>query len=284
MIPITRKDIMTTKLLTNKAKLWAYSNIEYLNTPMRILGTSTKVEKGNAHGVPDKRDTYIVYMQPADKVALDTICAMAVAGGCKAPCLKSSGQLGIAEGNADKAATKRTIWYLMRYDYFVLQLKADIDKAERKAVKTGIPALFRLNGTSDIDFSDIIAERPRSQFYDYTKILSRVRKNTLDNYDLTFSASMYSVQSKAALKKAVQSRYKIAVAYNTKGLQSDNIQVPNDAVSFDTTDLRPLDASGTIGVLKRKGSNKVQRASEGYQSFFVTADNVTEFNNIIARG
>ena len=95
---------------------------------------------------------------------------------------------------------------------------------------------------------------------------------------------MYSVQSKAALKKAVQSRYKIAVAYNTKGLQSDNIQVPNDAVSFDTTDLRPLDASGTIGVLKRKGSNKVQRASEGYQSFFVTADNVTEFNNIIARG
>lgn len=279
MLNITQKDIMTTKLLTNKAKLWAYSNIEYLNTPMRILGTSTKVEKGS-----DKRDTYIVYMQPADKVALDTICAMAVAGGCKAPCLKSSGQLGIAEGNADRAATKRTIWYLMRYDYFVLQLKADIDKAERKAVKTGIPALFRLNGTSDLDFSDIIAERPQSQFYDYTKILSRVRKNTLDNYNLTFSASMYSVQSKAALKKAVQSRYKIAVAYNTKGLQSDNIQVPSDAVSFDTTDLRPLDASGTIGILKRKGSNKAQRASEGYQSFFVTAQNVVEFNNIIARG
>ena len=279
MIPITRKDIMSTKLLTNKAKLWAYSNLEYLNTPMRILGTSTKVEKGS-----DKRDTYIVYMQPSDKVALNTICAMAVAGGCKAPCLKSSGQLGIAEGNADRAATKRTIWYLMRPLSFKVLLLKDIDKAEKKAVKTGIPALFRLNGTSDLDFSDVISRRPRSQFYDYTKILSRVRKNTLDNYDLTFSASMYSVQSKAALKKAVQSRYKIAVAYNTKGLQSDNIQVPNDAVSFDTTDLRPLDASGTIGILKRKGSNKTQRASEGYQSFFVTADNVAEFNNIIAIG
>ena len=284
MIPITRKDIMTTKLLTNKAKLWAYSNIEYLNTPMRILGTSTKVEKGNADGVPDKRDTYIVYMQPADKVALDTICAMAVAGGCKAPCLKSSGQLGIAEGNADRAATKRTIWYLLRPLSFKVLLLKDIDKAERKAVKTGIPALFRLNGTSDLDFSDVISRRPQSQFYDYTKILSRVRKNTLDNYDLTFSASMYSVQSKAALKKAVQSRYKIAVAYNTKGLQSDNIQVPSDAVSFDNTDLRPLDAPSTIGVLKRKGSNKDQRASEGYQSFFVTADNVAEFNDIIAIG
>ena len=279
MLNITRKEIIGTRLLTNKAKLWAYSNLDYLNTPMRILGTSTKVEKGS-----DKRDTYIVYMQPADKVALATICAMAVAGGCKAPCLKSSGQLGIKEGNADRAATKRTIWYLMRPAYFEAQLLKDIDKAEKRAIKTGIPALFRLNGTSDLDFSDIIAMRPRSQFYDYTKILSRVRKNTLANYDLTFSASMYSVQSKAALKKAVRARYKIAVAYNTKGLKSDNIQVPVNAVSFDTTDLRPLDSSGTLGVLKRKGSNKVQRANEGYQSFFVTSQNAVEFNSIIARG
>lgn len=279
MKTITRAEIMSTKVLTNKAKLWAYGNIEYLNKPMRILGTSTKVEKGS-----DKRDTYIVYMQPHSKVALETICPMAVAGGCAEACLKSSGQLGIKEGSADRAATKRTIWYLMRPLSFKVLLLKDIDKAERKATKTGIPALFRLNGTSDLDFSDVISRRPQSAFYDYSKVLSRVRKNPLDNYDITFSASMYSVQSKAALKKAVKARYKIAVAYNTKGLQSDNIQVPSDAVSFDTTDLRPLDSSGTIGVLKRKGSNKVQRASEGYQSFFVTADNVAEFNNIIARG
>jgi hypothetical protein len=45
-----------------------------------------------------------------------------------------------------------------------------------------------------------------------------------------------------------------------------------------------LDAQGTIGALKRKGSNKQERAQEGAQSFFVTRDNAQEFNNIIARG
>ena len=280
MLNITRKEIMATKLLTNKAKLWAYSNLDYLNTPMSILGTSTKVEKGRSL----KRETYVVYFQPADKVALHTICVNAVSAGCKKPCLKDSGQLGILEGNADRAATKRTIWYLMRPEYFMRQLLADIDKAERKALRTGIPALFRLNGTSDIDFSDVYRARPLSSFYDYSKVLSRVRKNKLANYDLTYSASMYSDASKAALRKAVKAGYRIAAAYNTKGLQSDNIQIPSGSLSFDTTDLRPLDSQGAIGLLTRKGSNKAQRAAEGYKSFFVTKQNQAEFNDIIAIG
>jgi len=276
--PITRSELLTTTLLSTRARQWAYQNMDYLNKPMRLFGTSQKVEKGG-----DKRETYILYLQPAGKVSRATLCAGAAAAGCEGPCLISSGQLGMSTGQ--RAATKRTVLMLLRPEWFKGQVLREIDAAEKRASKTGIPALFRLNGTSDCDFSDIIGQRPASAFYDYTKVLSRVRKNTLTNYHLTYSGSMFSEQSRAALGKAVSRGYHIAVAFNTKGLASDNVSIPAGLVSFDDTDLRPLDpVQGGIGYLKRKGSNKGQRAAEGAQSFFVTAANYNEFTNIIARG
>ena len=278
MLKITNVEAIQSNLLSAQAKLWVLDHLDYLNKPINLFGSSTKVEKG-----ADKFDTYIMYLQPADKVALATLCAFADAAGCKEPCLISSGQLGMSTGQ--NAATKRTILMLLRPDFFKAKLLSEIDKAERKALKTGIPALFRLNGTSDIDFSDIYRARPESQFYDYSKELSRVRKNNLTNYDLTFSGSMYSTQSRAALKKAVKSGYRIAVAFNTKNIASDTLQVSSSMASFDKTDLRHLDGN-VIGSLTRKGSNKADRATEdkNENSFFITTANLKQFNNIIAIG
>ena len=276
MKAITLQGIWNSDALTFDAKMWARDNLAYLNKPMTLFGSSQKVEKGS-----DKRETYIMYLQPAGKVAAKTLCIGAEAAGCEGPCLISSGQLGMTTGQ--KAATKRTILMLLRPDWFEAQVLREIDKGERKALKTGIPALYRLNGTSDVDFSSIIAQRPASAFYDYTKVLGRVRRNTLPNYHLTFSGSMYSEQSKAALRKAAQRHYHIAVAFNTKGLDSDDVQIPEGLADFDSTDLRPLDAQGSVGALKRKGSNKAERARETGKSFFVTSHNVAEFNDIIAR-
>jgi hypothetical protein len=278
MIPITRQELLTTELLSSKARQWAYKqdNLAYLNKPMRLFGTSQKVEKGAS-----KRDTYILYLQPASKVARKTLCAGSAMAGCEAPCLISSGQLGMSTGQ--RAATKRTILFLLRPVEFKAQLRKEIAQAERKAVKTGIPALFRLNGTSDIDWTSFIDSMPASEFYDYSKLLATVRMAAkLANYHVTYSGSMYSTQSKRALGKAVTRGYNVAVAYNTKGLASDNVLIPVTMVDFDETDLRPLDKQGAIGALKRKGSNKAQRALETSKSFFVTRDNVAEFNNIIA--
>lgn len=275
MFNITKQEIQNSSQLQQTAKDWACANLEYLNKPMKILGTSIKVQKG-----ADKFNTYIVYLQPANKVAVKTLCDGAEASGCKRDCLINSGQLGMTLGQS--ATTKKTILYLLRNAWFDWQLLTEIDDAERKAKRTGIPALFRLNGTSDIDFGYIVAERPDSMFYDYTKILSRLRKNILSNYDLTFSGSMYTKQSKNALRKAVQRKHRIAVAFNTKSLKDDELQLPVDMLSFDKTDLRHLD-SNSIGHLKRKGSNKEQRRQENkvYDSFFVTLENLKEFNDII---
>ena len=80
-------------------------------------------------------------------------------------------------------------------------------------------------------------------------------------------------------------RFRIAVAFNTKNLEDDGLSLPVGMVSFDTTDLRHLDGK-VVGTLTRKGSNKAERARDNLksESFFVTAANVVEFNNIIARG
>jgi len=274
MFNITKQEIANSDKIQNTAKAWACDNLEYLNKAMKLFGTSVKVEKGS-----DKFDTYIMYLQPADKVSVKTLCDGSEASGCKGPCLIITGQLGMTLGQA--ATTKKTILYLLRNAWFNWQLLIEIDDAERKAKRTGIPALFRLNGTSDIDFEYIVAERPDSMFYDYTKILNRLRKNTLSNYDLTFSGSMYSKQSKNALRKAVKRNHRIAMAFNTKDLKDDELELPVDMLSFDKTDLRHLD-SNSMGHLKRKGSNKEQRRQENkvYDSFFVTLANLKEFNSI----
>lgn len=275
---ITLAEINSSTLINDKAKEWARDNLEYLNKQMKLFGSSQKVEKG-----ADKFTTYILYLQPADKVATSTLCLFAEAAGCKEPCLISSGQLGMTTGQ--NAATKRTILMLLRPEWFEAQLLSEIDKAERKAAIDGIPALFRLNGTSDLNFDYIIKQRPDSLFYDYTKLLSRVSKNTLDNYDLTFSGSMYSTQSRAALIKAVQRKHRIAVAFNTKGISRDSLSVPVGFANFDNTDLRHLDGP-VIGALKRKGSSIAERDADNARrdSFFVTSANLNEFNSIIAIG
>ena len=276
MEPITLQEIWHSTYLTQEAKLWARDHLEYLNTPMTLWGTSTKVEKG-----ADKFETYVMYLIPAGKVAVRTLCDGAKAAGCEAPCLIQTGHLGMSNGQ--NAATKRTILWLLRREWFEAQLLREVDKAERRALRTGIPALFRPNGTSDVDFSHIIAQRPQSQWYDYTKVLSRIRRNTLANYDLTYSGSMYSVQSKAALRKAAQRGHRIAMAWNTKGSKSDTLALPVGATSFDKTDIRHLDGA-VVGTLTRKDSNVAQRHLENQaaQSFFVTSANVAEFNDIIA--
>ena len=119
MEPITLAEINATKLINTNAKKWAKSNLNYLNKKGKLFGSSLKVEKG-----ADKFETLILYLQPADKVATETLCSFAELAGCKAPCLISSGQLGMSTGQ--NAATKRTILMLLRPLNFNDDIK-DID-------------------------------------------------------------------------------------------------------------------------------------------------------------
>ena len=279
---ITRTEIIKTNLLSNSAKNWAYQNMDYLNNveKFKFFGTSTKMQKG-----AEKFELWVMYFQPHNKVSRATICQFAELAGCDKACLIDSGLLG--KTPAQNAATKRTILYILRAEFFNARINAEIVAKEKRAIRSGIPCAFRLNGTSDIDHNNIISANPNSTFWDYTKILSRVRSNTLGNYNLTFSGSMYSKQSKRALSKAIERKYQIAIAFNSAGIKSDSLKIPVKGFStFDNSDARFLDSAHAIGTLSRKGSNKIERANEdtNKKSFFVTSANLSEFNNIIARG
>lgn len=256
---------------------WALMNLDYLNRPMKLFGSSQKVEKG-----AEKRETYVLYMQPADKVAVRTLCPVAEVAGCKGPCLIDSGQLGMKAGQ--RAATKRTLWFLLDREGFEYQLYIEMQKAFVRFEKgrTERP-LFRLNGTSDIDWTAFIERHQWADFYDYTKVPAIVRKaRNLLNYDVTYSGSMYSAQSRTLAEQAIVRGDRVAFAVNSKGLKSDCgglNAILEDYYSFDETDLRPLDDAGIIGVLSRKGSNKADRAAENErsESFFVTGANVWDW-------
>ena len=276
----TKEEIQSSDKLQPEAKQWALDNFDYLCKPISTLfSQSIKTNKG-----PKQYIIHVIYFQPADKVAIQTLCPAAESSGCKKNCIIKTGHLGMDA--AQRASTKRTILYLLKPQLFEQLLLLEIDQKQLAGQMAGKSVYFRINGTSDVDWSHIIKQRPNSNFYDYTKNLATASRNKLSNYDVTFSGSMFSKQSKAALKKAVTRKLKIALAFNTKHAKKDSLVIASDKFAdFDKDDLRPLNTSGTIGALTRKGSNSKERQelNKVSQSFFVTEANVNELNQIIAR-
>ena len=271
---LTINGINTTAKINVQSKEWAIANIDYINSKNPLLGSSIKVEKGESEGYY----TSILYLQPAKKVATTTLCAGAALAGCAKPCLIGSGMLGMTTGQS--AATRRTIIFLLDPDRFFSMLKMEIEAKRRKH---GTKLAIRLNGTADIDFTDFIASMPHIRFYDYTKIYARILKNTLSNYDLTYSGSAYSTKTIAMTARAINAGYRVAIAFNTGG-KSGEFAMPDDIADFDTTDLRFTD-SNVLGGLKYKGGNRQSRFDNmNVANFFFSLKTYNNLQNIIARG
>ena len=266
------------KQLNDTAQKWALDNWEYLtktDTPLINVNSSTKIEKGQKINV----NTGILYLKPADQVTTKTICAAADLMGCKKGCLISSGQLGKKAGS--NAATKRTIMYALQPETFKKHLRIEILKHQ---LEYGETLAIRLNGTSDIDFYDIIATMKDVQFYDYTKIYNRVLKNDLPNYDLTFSGSANNAKSLQITARAIKAGKRTVLAVNTAEIKGE-YKLPSmlgdiPLINMDETDARFKDNKRAVGVLKRKGSNKVQRAQDEVNGGFFF--NQSDINKLAA--
>jgi len=267
--------VMRSPLINSAACKWALDNWDYLtktDTPLINVNSSTKIEKGK------KLDIYtgILYLKPADQVTHKTLCPAAELMGCKDGCLISSGQLGKKAGS--NAATKRTIMFALQPDLFKRHLLAEI---ERHSLNYGDNLAIRLNGTSDIDWSDVIAKIPHVQCYDYTKVYSRVLKNKLANYDLTFSGSANNAKSLQMTARAIGAGYRTVLAVNTAETKGE-YKLPKKLgdiplINMDDTDVRFKDDAAAVGVLKRKGSNKTERLKDELQDgFFFNQSNINK--------
>lgn len=207
--------------------------------------------------------SYILHLAPY-KLSGKNVCPMA-SKGCAAACLNTAGR-GVFD-NVKQARLKKTKLFHDKRKQFMQLLVADLEAVVRKAARDGMQAVVRLNGTSDIDWTivktdagmSVFEQFPSIQFYDYTKVLRRLKQHKLvrpANYHLTFSKSE---TNDADVVQAIALGYNVATVFAVKdasGLPATYLNRP--VIDGDSHDLRFLDASPVDGLgafvgLKAKG-------------------------------
>lgn len=154
---------------------------------MKLLTTeNAKTSKGTKLGYL----TGILYLAPHNIAGYGTICPASTAG-CRKACLYSAGRGAFK--SIQQSRIIKTIHLMENRVGFIEQLNADIQVLKRKAKKLGLKPAIRLNGTSDIAWHRIAFElfttNSDIQFYDYTKVYSRMLEVLPLNYHLTYSVS-----------------------------------------------------------------------------------------------
>jgi len=208
---------------------------------MKLLTTANfKTVKGEKLGVL----TGILYLAPA-KISGYEVCPRRSAG-CTAACLYTAG-MG-AFSNVQQARINKTKMYFEDRPNFLFQLEKDIKALVKKANKLNMKPAIRLNGTSDINWmsSGIMDKFPDVQFYDYTKVLRRLKDKIPANYNITFSKSE---DNNSECETALELGFNVAAVFKNLPQQYMGRQVING----DETDVRFADGKGVVIGLTAKG-------------------------------
>ena len=231
-------------------------NYQY-KKPTVLFGTqNNKTVKGEAKGYK----TFIIYMSPEKQNSLGKNLCSKASEGCKKSCLFTAG-MG-AFSNVKIGRINKTEYFLKDREGFMQQAAKEIKKAVKKHGAENIA--IRLNGTTDIPFenipflfegevySNIMEIFPQVQFYDYTKIFTRLTNKLPANYDLTFSRSEDPINQEQA-KAVISLGHNVAVVFkNELPAFYDGYQI----IDGDETDLTFLHPKGVILGLKAKGKAK----------------------------
>jgi hypothetical protein len=222
---------------------------------MKLLSTANpKIQKGVKLGYL----SFILHLAPATLSGRET-CPKRTAG-CTEACLNTAGRGGMFRKGEDtnmiqQARIRKTRYFFEARDYFMDQLKKDIELGIRQAKKLGLKPVFRLNGTSDLAWEkytigdqNIFELFPDVQFYDYTKVLGR-KVQKYKNYHLTFSAAD---GNDTDVEKAVAAGMNVAMVFD----KLPETYMGRPVFNADETDLRFLDPAGVIAGLKAKGRAK----------------------------
>ena len=212
----------------------------------------------NAKTKKNSIKTFILYLAPYkqnDKGI--NICPMA-SKGCAAACLYSAGRGKFS--NVQSSRINKTNYFIYNKELFIKQLASEIIRETAKAEKKGEKVAFRLNGTSDLDFVYLLEKyaglniedlHPTAIFYDYTKILGKVKKyKDHSNYFLTFSRAE---DNESAAIAALNDGANVSIVFR------DNL--PNywrgyKVIDGDTSDLVMLYNKNVVLGLKAKGDAK----------------------------
>ena len=235
--------------------------------------------------------TAVMYLAPY-KMSGFNVCPMADIAGCWKGCLNTAGRGGISKGGKrfqtpvglvpdntiQRCRIKRTKLWAEERPAFCAQLVKEIRAFLKKAERKGLTPTVRLNGTSDIQWeridighelgieSQTIFEMcPDTQFYDYTKIYKRFKRELPSNYHLCLSYSDANERYAAECWEAHgQHGASLVMVYRTK---DDIAQARNwyqecgvNFVDGDANDLRFLDPAKSIVALKAKGKARTDKS------------------------
>lgn len=237
---------MTKKALVEIAKEYGCASLLSVNSDSK---TTKGVKKGYLTGV--------MYMMPDD-----VLCPVAKLAGCREACLVSAGRAAFTPG-IGAARAGRTRFFFGNREAFMSLLIIEIKALVRKAEKTGMVPAVRLNGTSDVNWANVVHDGktifehfPGVQFYDYTKSPAIIRAAAgEDNWHVTASYSEANVKYSSMITAAAD-KYgsNIAVVFRDKHMPETFLG--RKVINGDETDLRFLDDENVVVGLKAKGQAK----------------------------
>lgn len=229
----------------------------------------------NAKTAKNEIKTFILYLAPHTQNSIGVNLCPKASKGCALACLYNAGRG--AFNSVQNARINKTNFYINDKALFIKKLAGEIVKETAKAKKKGEQIAFRLNGTSDQDFIYLLKKyagldvmdlvynisKPTAVFYDYTKILGKIKKY-IDhpNYILTFSrAEDNEREALAALNMGA----------NVSAVFSDQLPATYKGfkvVDGDASDLVMLNNTGVILGLRAKG----RKAKEDKTGFIINTD------------
>lgn len=247
---------MNTLVFKNRTQATKQTKISYLGK----VDVSSKLIKNSKIS---KVNTYCIYLSPANLSGYNT-CSHSTPE-CRIGCLNTSGRAGIemiiGKDMISSCRIKRTKLLFEQPSFFMQWIIEEIKSKKQLSKKKNMDFAVRMNGTSDIDWSNILVNGknifeifPDIQFYDYTKNPNKFNKIN-KNHHLTFS---YTGKNWQTCEMLLQKGFNVAVVFDVK----TNHKLPTKFNGYrvtdgDLTDYRPLDPKGTIvGLRWKKIGNK----------------------------
>jgi hypothetical protein len=221
----------------------------------------TLLSKGTSNAKTAKNilETHILYMSPYTQTSKGVNICPSATKGCIIGCLFTAGRG--AFNSIQQARQNRTEFYINSKKQFCEQIAKELNLLNNKAKKQGAKIAIRLNGTSDLDFIaiiknqiglDILEAFQNLEFYDYTKILGKVKKYAGTRYKLTFSRAE---NNEAEAIQALMYGVPVSVVFHHKK-DLPKTYLGTNVIDGDSADDLMLDSGAIILGLKAKGRAK----------------------------
>lgn len=197
------------------------------------------------------------------------------AGECMKSCLivhAGRAAIGGPDNTIQRARKWRSDLLLNERTRFIQQLHDEIRTMEFKAMRLGKQLVVRLNGGSDLDWSETYKVFRNVQFWEYTKRPELAMKlQAYSNVHVTYS---YNERTTTRIFNTIHlARINTAVVFNVKRKQplpATYRGIP--VIDGDLHDYRFLDPKGVIVGLRLKSLRKVDSNSDKLKGGFVMSD------------